>query len=170
MPPRDIEYPYWFSLIALPPSVISTCPQDMWESVQIADDAGGAIVTLQQRERPDGAGRFSIPVSVTPKSPGSVLLCGYTDDGMTTTLAMTQMTLVIQAGGASGGAERPVSPPVQVRRDIRVCQALLGRHGARSCIRSAVKRANSSCRHRYRSHRRKAKCVRSVRRVARSYR
>jgi hypothetical protein len=169
MPPDDVQFPYWFSLIALRPSVMPNCPHDMWEAVQIGRAAGGATVTLQQRERPDTTGSFSVPVAVTPTSPGSVLLCGYTDDGLTTTLAMAQLTINIQSG-SSASAERPVNPPVQVRRDIRVCVALLGKRGARGCIRSAVKRANANCRHRYRSHRRQARCVRSVRRVARSHR
>src|SRR5262245_16823068 len=87
IPLDEIQYPYWFSLAAIPSSVTASCPADRWEAVQFALGAGGTVVVLSQRETPDAAGAFTIPVAVTPSAPGSVLLCGYTDDGMTNTLA-----------------------------------------------------------------------------------
>jgi hypothetical protein len=86
-PPGDIDIPYWLSLDAIPSSVTSTCPPDAWEAVQFALDNFGALVVRRQREAADAAGNFSIPIAVTPTGAGSVLLCGYTDDGMATTLA-----------------------------------------------------------------------------------
>ena len=96
MPADEIEFPYWFSLDAIATSVTSTCPPDRWEGVQFVRNAGGSIIVLSQREVPDGAGNFSIPVAATPSAPGAVLLCGYTDDGLTTTLASTSLILNIQ--------------------------------------------------------------------------
>ena len=102
---------------------------------------------LSQRETPDATGAFTIPVAVTPTAPGSVLLCGYTDDGMTNTLAIASLVLDI--------APRPW---VQLKRDIRGCRALLGRAGARRCAHRAARRARAACQ-------REAACLRKVRRV-----
>ena len=43
-------------------------------------------MVLTQRENPDAQGNFSIPVGVTPSAPGSLLICAYTDDGLTNTI------------------------------------------------------------------------------------
>src|SRR5262249_44378102 len=96
IPPGDLGFPYWFSLDAIPTAVTSTCPPDRWEGAQFATSTG-SIVVLSQSEIPDGAGNFSIPVAVTPTAAGSLLLCGYTDDGEATTLAAASLTLNIQA-------------------------------------------------------------------------
>jgi hypothetical protein len=169
MPPEDVQFPYWFSLIAIPASVMPDCPPDLWEAVQIGADSGGGEVTRQQGIHPNLSGAWSIPVAVTPTSPGSVLLCGYVDDGMTNTLAATTLHLTIQARSSSAPPRhvKPVLPPEEVRRGIRSCLVLLGPRGGRHCIRQAVKRANASCRKRYHSHTRQAKCIRAVRRMER---
>lgn len=158
IPVGDIQFPYWFSLDALPTALTTTCPPDHWEAAQIANAGGGAVIVLSQRETPDAAGRFTIPVAVTPTAPGSVLLCGYTDDGLTNTLAQTSLLLGIEP------SSRP-SPPVQLAQGIRSCHALFGGAGERRCVRRAVRRAKAGCRH-YPSHRRQARCLRKVRRVA----
>jgi hypothetical protein len=106
------------------------------------------VVVLSQRETPNSAGAFAIPVAVTPSAPGSVLLCGYTDDGMTNTLASASLLMEI--------APRPW---VQLRWDIRGCRALLGKAGANRCVRRAARRARAGCK-------REAVCLRKVRRVA----
>jgi hypothetical protein len=60
------------------------------------------------------------------------------------------------------------SPPEQLRQEIRGCHALLGDGAAgKRCVRSAVKRAKAGCRE-YKSERRETRCLRHVRRVARS--
>jgi hypothetical protein len=150
IPTDEIQYPYWFSLAAIPSSVTTSCPADRWEGAQFALGTGGSVVVLSQRERPDVAGAFTIPVAITPTAPGSVLLCGYTDDGMTNTLASASLLMDI--------APRPW---VQLRWDIRACRALLGQGGSRRCVRGAARRARAGCR-------RDAVCLRKVRRVARS--
>jgi hypothetical protein len=164
-PPGDIPIPYWFSLDAIPTSVTSTCPPDRWEGTQFALGAGGTVVVLTQREVPDAAGNFSVPVAVTPSSAGSVLLCGYTDDGLTNTLAGASLVLDI-APASQGGSRRP-SPPVEAGQGIRSCLALLAPSEAKGCIRGAVKRANARCR-RLRPRRARTRCLRAVRRVART--
>jgi hypothetical protein len=93
IPVDDIPYPYWFSLDALPASVVSTCPADASEGAQLALHAGGQIVVLTQREIPDAAGNFSLPVGFTPWAPGTYLMCAYTDDGGAVTLAAAALSL-----------------------------------------------------------------------------
>jgi hypothetical protein len=163
----ELEFLYWFSLDAIPTSVTTTCPPDRWEGVQFAQDAGGSVVVLSQQEVPDAAGNFSIPIAVTPSAPGSLLLCGYSDDGQGTTLARASMILDIQP--------KPSTPPrtrwtrATIRADviagIRGCRALLSHPS--NCERKIVRLANSRCR-RLQPRRSRTTCLRAVRRVARS--
>jgi hypothetical protein len=188
IPPQDIGFLYWFSLDAIPTSFTTTCPEDRWVGAQFAVGSGGDIVVNTASERPDETGAFSIPVAVTPSAPGSLLLCGYTDDGEATTLARSQLRLDIQpaasspaggdpppsgpAGGApstprpAGGDSRAPSPPQYARQGIRACRVLLGGRAARRCVHDIVRRANTRCR-KLQGRRARARCVRSVRRVAR---
>jgi hypothetical protein len=106
IPPEDVPYPYWFSLAAIPATVLPSCPADHWEAHQIAISTGGAILTLDQRESADASGDFAITVGATPTAAGKVLLCGYTDDGATQTLAATSLLLEVQ-GGAPVNLTRP---------------------------------------------------------------
>jgi hypothetical protein len=161
VPPEDVGFPYWFSLDAIPAAVTTTCPPDRWEGAQFANGTGGSIVVLSQSENPDAAGNFTIPVAVTPSAPGSVLLCGYTDDGAAATLAGASLMLDIKPA-ASG---RP-SPPEYATRGIRSCRALLSGAQARSCIRKILRKANARCR-RLPSRPARARCLRAVRRAER---
>ena len=77
-----------------------------------------------------------------------MLLCGYTDDGLTNTLAVAPLLLEIAP-----------NPWVQLRWDIRGCRALLGKTGSKRCVRRATRRARAACG-------REAVCLRKVRRVA----
>jgi hypothetical protein len=166
MPPEDVEFPYYFSLDAIPTAVTSTCPPDRWEGVQFAQANGGTVVVLSQMLRPDSAGNFSVPVAVTPTAPGSLVLCGYVDDGSLGTQAAASLRFDIQAVAPP---PRRVTPAVQVVGDIRSCRALLSGKVGRRCVHRAVKRANGRCR-KLKSHRRETRCLRSVRRAARSAR
>jgi hypothetical protein len=97
IPVRDLFFSYWFSLSAIRPAVMTTCPEDHWEAVQIAQSTGGAVIVLSQREIANAeTGAFSIPVGITGTRPGKLLLCAYTDDGATQTLAATSMMLDIK--------------------------------------------------------------------------
>jgi hypothetical protein len=179
IPPDKVWAPYWFSLDAISTAATTTCPPDRWEGVQFATAAGGAVVVLAQSEKPDPAGNFTIPVAVTPRAPGTVLLCGYTDDGEATTLGTTSLILDIKpapstqpAGGGSGPTSTPVkpsrsgtpSPAEYARQGIKSCRALMSGAAARSCIRDIVRRANARCR-RVHSRRGRTRCLRAVRRA-----
>jgi hypothetical protein len=167
MPIDQLPYPYWFSLDAIPTTVTTTCPPDAWMGVQFARGAGGALLVLNQRESPDAAGNFTVPVAVTPTSPGQLLLCGYTDDGLTHTMAYAPLLLNIQAGPATQPGPTRVSPPVEAKRGIRMCRALLSGSAAKNCIRRALRKANARCRRLPSAHGRSA-CLRAVRRVGRN--
>jgi hypothetical protein len=131
--------------------------------VQFAQAIGGTVVVLSQMLRPDTSGHFSVPVAVTPTAPGSLVLCGYVDDGSLGTMATSSLPFDIQA------RPRRVTPAMQVVGDIRSCRALLGGKAGRRCVHRAVKRANRRCR-KLTSHRRATRCLRSVRRAARTAR
>jgi hypothetical protein len=190
MPPSDIPFPYWFSLDAVPTTLTSTCPPDSWEGFQFANSYG-TVVVRGQIEVPDPAGNFSIPVAIVPSAPGSLLLCGYTDDGADTTLDAASLMLNIQPKSpttttgppqpqppTTTGSPQPQPPtttgtratriPTQVSSGIRSCLARLALNDARGCIQSAVKRANHACRKlQYRS--RRTVCLRAVRKIAGRY-
>jgi hypothetical protein len=157
MPAADVGFPYFFSLDAIPTTVTTTCPPDRWEGAQFANANGGSLVVFTQAEHPNVAGYFTIPVAVTPRAPGSVLLCGYTDDGADATLAAASLMLHIRSAA--------VSPPDYAAQGVRSCRALFSGRHERSCIRKIVRRANARCR-RLPAHR--VRCLRAVRRVART--
>ena len=166
IPQRDVSFPYFFSLDALPTTLTTTCPPDRWEGVQFAQANGGSVVVLTQTIRPDATGNFTIPIAITPSAPGSVLLCGYTDDGAALTLASAPLTLNIQAASSTHGRPRQPTPSGYARQGIRACRALLAGRQARSCIRDILRKANTACR-RLHSRRSRAQCLSDVRRVAR---
>jgi hypothetical protein len=166
IPPGDVGFPYYFSLDALPTRLTKVCPSDRWEGVQFAEDNGGSVVVLSQAIRPDATGTFTVPVAITPTAPGTVLLCGYTDDGAALTLASAPLMLNIQSASSAPVRPRQPTPAAYARQGIRACRALLAGPEARSCIRDIVRKANAGCR-RLRSRRSEAQCLRDVRRIAR---
>src|SRR4051794_6822640 len=174
IPVEDLDFPYWFSLDAIPTSVTTTCPPDSFEGMQLANGTGGSVIVFTQREATDGNGNFSIPIGITPSAPGTVLLCGYTDDGSTNTLAVAPLLLKIDAAGnapsgGGGGGTSAGTPAIaaEVRSGVRSCTALLSGKTLKSCVRRAVSHGKSRCRHLH-GHKARAKCVRAVKRAGRS--
>ena len=162
MPPADVGFPYFFSLDAIPTTVTTTCPPDRWEGAQFANANGGSLVVFTQAENPNVAGDFAIPVAVTPRAPGSVLLCGYTDDGADATLAAASLMLHIKPAPFS----RAPAPRAYAAQGIRSCRALFAGAQERACVRKIVRRANARCRRLGSRHARRS-CLRAVRRVVR---
>jgi hypothetical protein len=116
--PQDPVFTFssYLSIDAIPTSVLSTCPADYSAAAQIARETyaqGGEVVTSYQREDVDAAGNFSIPVAYVPRVAGRFLLCGYTDDAATTTLATASLILTVDAaaGPAPGPAPAPGAAP-----------------------------------------------------------
>jgi hypothetical protein len=185
IPPQDLVYPYWFTLDAIPTTSVETCPFDEFQGALFAIASGGGVVVLREGEHPDLDGNFSIPVTVTPSAPGSMLLCGYTDDGGAVTLAAASLILDINPAppaphsgsgpsSPSSGSSPPApssprsgsSPPAYVRQGIKSCRALLAGAALRGCIRDVVRHANAGCR-RLHSPAAKTRCLRAVRRAVR---
>lgn len=168
IPQDEIEFPYWFSLDAIPTSVTTICPQDQFEGKQIATSTGGAVIVFTQREVADANGNFSIPVGVTPNAAGSVLLCGYTDDGATNTLAAASLIVTIgdRPTAAPAPAAAPRGIPAQTRAAVRSCKALLSGRALRSCVSDVVAKGKARCR-RLHPRSRGAACVRAVTRIGR---
>jgi hypothetical protein len=149
--------------------VTTTCPPDHFEGAQFADANGGAVLSFAQGVRPDSAGNFTVPVAVTPRAAGSVLLCAYTDDGAASTLAGASLLLDIAPAAPSpppAAGSRPPSPPAYARQGVRSCRALLTGANARSCVRDILRKAEARCR-RLPSRRARAHCLRAVRRASR---
>ena len=166
IPPEDVKYPYWFSLVWIPTTFTTTCPTDHFEGAQIATASGGGVIVLRQSERPDPAGNFTVPVAIKPNAAGSVLLCGYTDDGEALALANTGLILDIKpAPSSQSGGSTSSNPAATVRPGIKSCRALLAGAGLRGCIRDVVRHANAGCR-RLHSPAAKTRCLAAVRRAA----
>jgi hypothetical protein len=108
-PPEDF-FSSWLDVSAIPTSVLATCPDDYLAASQVARSAssdGGDVVVTAQRENVDAAGNFSLPFGYTPTKAGRFLLCGYTNDGATYTLARASMT--VDVSGGSTGVAKPAN-------------------------------------------------------------
>ena len=106
-PPSDF-FSSWLDVSAIPTSVLATCPDDYLNASQIADSAsaqGGERVVVGQRETVDANGNFSIPFGYSPRIAGIYLLCAYSNDGATYTLAKASLNVRVDAGG-------PPPPPI----------------------------------------------------------
>jgi hypothetical protein len=121
--PQDPVFTFnsYLSIDAIPTSVLSVCPADYSAAAQIARETyaqGGEVVTSYQREDVDAAGNFSIPVAYVPRFAGRFLLCGYTDDAATSTLATASLVMNVEAASAPGPtpAPAPTAKPVSVKK------------------------------------------------------
>jgi hypothetical protein len=102
----------YLSIDAIPTGVLSTCPADYSAAAQIARETstqGGEVVTSYQSEDGDTAGNFSIPVAYVPRFAGRFLLCGYSDDAATSTLATASLVVNVEGG-------TPAAKPASVER------------------------------------------------------
>lgn len=110
--PRDeLQFAYWLSVVAIPPNVMSRCPATHDAGKQIANASGGAILVFTQREVPDASGNFTVPIGINPYAPGRVLICAYTDDGATNTLAIAALNLTVEPKGRSTAGPSSISRP-----------------------------------------------------------
>jgi hypothetical protein len=112
-----VDFSSYLTVVAIPTSVLSACPTDYSSAKQVAQSTsaqGGEVLDQFHREEEDAAGNFSMPVAYTPRTPGRFLICGYTDDAATTTLATASLTLTV--GGSAGSGPNPAAEPASVKR------------------------------------------------------
>lgn len=107
----------WLDIHAIPAEVLSTCPAGYLNASQVASSTtarGGGSVAIAQREDVDAAGNFSMPIAFTPTAPGRFLICAYTNDGATGTLAATSVILEVRSASAPGATTAPSGGPASV--------------------------------------------------------
>jgi hypothetical protein len=103
----------WIDVFAIPVSVLSTCPADHMNALQIADatfaQGGDTVVRALEVGRAETS--FSKPVVHTPRLAGQVLLCGYLNDGLHYEYATASLALNVAGDGGGppgtgGGTSR----------------------------------------------------------------
>ena len=127
-PPTDF-FSSWLDVSAIPTSVLATCPDDYLTASQIAESAyaqGGERVVVGQRETVDANGNFSIPFGYSPRIAGSYLLCAYSNDGATYTLAKSSLNVSVDTQSTT--VTKPVN--VSAPRVVRSARKLVCRRGA----------------------------------------
>jgi hypothetical protein len=123
-----VDFSSYLTVVAIPTSVLSACPADYSSGKQVALSSGaqgGEVLDEFHSEEEDAAGNFSMPVAYTPGTPGRFLICGYSDDAATTTLARASLALNVEGGSGPGPAAEPVSvtrPRVRRSGKKLVCQ------------------------------------------------
>jgi hypothetical protein len=101
------------------------CPSGYLNASQVASSTyaqGGEVGANGQREDVDAAGNFSMPIAFTPTKSGQFLICGYTNDGATTTLAASSLILSVQGSGpwparVAASARREARQPHEAARN-----------------------------------------------------
>ena len=111
IPRNQLQYAAWLSVVSISPKVMSRCPADHFAAKQIATASGGSILVFTQREVPDAQGNFMTPIGINPYAPGRVLICAYTDDGATNTLARASLTLTVEPKGRSAAGPTSIGRP-----------------------------------------------------------
>jgi hypothetical protein len=105
-PPDDYWFGTWLSVDVIPTQVASSCPPTHDEGYQLGQAGaayGGGYLVFTQREPVNANGDWSITVGYTPNVAGKKLICAYSDDGYTNTLAVGQHTIEVAAAGATAG-------------------------------------------------------------------
>jgi hypothetical protein len=148
--PPDDFFNSWLDVSAIPTSVLSTCPSGYLNAYQVASSTyaqGGEVVANGQREDVDAAGNFAMPIAFTPSKPGQFLICGYTNDGATTTLATSSLTLSVQ-GSAGPGPAPPASQPPPAAKPANLTRPRVTR-SARKLVCSRGSWSNGPSRYSY---------------------
>ena len=96
--PSDAFLARYVYVYAIPTSVVSTCPAELTNALQLAEASsaqGGDSVAFVAVE-----GDFSVPIAYTAKQAGTFLLCGYLSE-MSYVDARAQHVVTAAAGGSS---------------------------------------------------------------------
>jgi hypothetical protein len=109
-PPAEYWYDSYFSVEALPAAAMPACPAGHEEGSQAAvetvGNGGGHVTPVWVRERPDASGAWSASLAYTPKAPGRFLLCAYTNDGFTNTLAAAATAIQVNSASTSAAVKK----------------------------------------------------------------
>lgn len=110
----------YLNVDAMPTRTTTTCPSGYQTATQLADSTGGAVVAAALNETPDAQGNFSVTVGYTPRAPGQVLICAYTEDGLTGTYATTSLMVTVTSA-RGGGPVNVVKPRVTRSGKMLAC-------------------------------------------------
>ncbi len=100
-------YGTWLSVDVIPTSIASTCPPTHYEGRQLAIAGaaeGGGYLVFTQREPVDPNGNWSVTVGYQPNYVGRKLICAYSDDGYTNTLATGEFAIDVNGPVSGPGA------------------------------------------------------------------
>jgi hypothetical protein len=128
-----VDFYSYLTVVAIPTSALSACPADYSSGKQVARSTGaqgGEVLDEFHREEEDAAGNFSMPVAYTPGTPGRFLICGYTDDAATSTLATASLTITVEGGSGPGATPSPKPASVKRPRVRRSGKKLVCRRGS----------------------------------------
>ncbi|MGH2948157.1 MAG: hypothetical protein ACRDPC_18205 [Solirubrobacteraceae bacterium] len=79
--------------------MLASCPAGYLNASQVAGGTwaqGGERIAVAQREDVDPEGSFSMPLAFSPRVPGQLLICAYTNDGATWTHTSASLPLNVE--------------------------------------------------------------------------
>lgn len=115
----------YLEIDAIPTTEAPLCPSDFMSARNLASSSSnGQYISFMQPEHLDTSANFSIVNMFTPIATGAYLICAYSDDGVSGTLATASMTTTITT------APPPVKKPVNATRPL-----VTGSGGRLSCSR-----------------------------------
>ena len=103
-PPDNYWFGTWLSVNVIPTSIASSCPPTHDEGYQLGQAGyaqGGGYLVFTQREPVNANGDWSVTVGYTPVVAGKMLICAYSDDGYTNTLAVGGRPIEVLGAGAT---------------------------------------------------------------------
>lgn len=106
-PPAEWWSLAWLEVVAIPASVVPTCPVSALDGGEVATSTGGRIIAIALRPNLDPAGNYANQVGYTPSASGATLICGYTDDGAGATLATASLALNVPSAEKRANFARP---------------------------------------------------------------
>jgi hypothetical protein len=106
-PPDQYWAGSWIEVVAIPTTVTTTCPASAEDGTGVATGTGGSVLAISLRPNLDAAGNFTNQIGATATTPGSVLICGYQDDGAGLTLARDSLTIEVRVASSAAPAPTP---------------------------------------------------------------
>jgi hypothetical protein len=124
-PPDNYWFATWLSVDVIPATYASSCPATADEGMQLgiagAMDGGGYLV-FTQREPVDANGNWSVSVGYTPNVAGRKLICAYSDDGYTNTLAVGQHAIDVRPAATTSTAKKAGCKKPRKARSKKKCK------------------------------------------------